>query len=94
VVGDGRKGWTSRDLPVVGWEPGLWSVAQASALLGPPTMSEAQLRTLIRCASLQPVGKRQEGYGAHGGRHSRVYKAADLIRMYETVFQLSEEMAG
>jgi hypothetical protein len=89
-VSDGRKGWTSRDLPVAEWEPGLWSVAQAAALLGPPVMTEAQVRTLIRCASVKPVGKRREG----PGRYSRVFRAADLIRMYEAVFELSEEMTG
>lgn len=79
---------------MVGFEPGLWSVAQASALLGPPQLTDVQVRSLIRCAGLQPVGKRQEGYGLSRGRHSRVYRAADLLRMYESLYALTEEMTG
>lgn len=78
-----RRGWSSRDLPVV---PTLateyWSVYDAAELLGPPNLSEGQVRSLIDLIKLRPVGKRVNGSRK---RHVRVYLAEKLIKAHEAV---------
>jgi hypothetical protein len=80
------RGWTSDDLPVVGDDPTLWTVSEAATLLGPPQLSAAQVRELVKLFALkydlQPVGKRRVTARGRGGRHARVYKADSLIRAY------------
>jgi hypothetical protein len=58
-------------------------------LLGPPELTPTQVRNLIRCASLRAAGKRRTS-SSPGGRHSKVYPAKDLIRLYESLFSLAE----
>lgn len=84
-----RRGWTSAHLDVVSTTDGTrWSVAEAANLLGPPQLTEAQVRSLVRLANLEPVGKRFNGSRR---RHVRVYDANDLIKAYEKVATLLEE---
>jgi hypothetical protein len=78
-----RRGWSSGNLPVVSTDdPNFWSVADASSLLGPPDLSEAQVRQLVRLAGLEPVGKRNAGSRR---RHVRVYPAAAFIQAFEKI---------
>jgi hypothetical protein len=71
---------------VVGDDPKLWTVSDAANLLGPPQLSAAQVRELVKLFGmkyeLQPVGKRRVTARGRGGRHARVYKADSLIRAY------------
>lgn len=81
------RGWSSDGLPTVGDDPTLWTVGDASRLLGPPQLSPAQVRELVKLFGLkydlQPVGKRRVTARGRGGRHARVYKADSLIRAYD-----------
>lgn len=79
-----NRGWSSEGLPVVGEDPGLWTVASAAAVLGPPQLTPAQLRARVRVAGLVPVGKRRVTEAGHSGRHARVYRATELIQLYES----------
>jgi hypothetical protein len=81
-----RKGWSSAGLVTVGDNAGLWTAEQAAAILGPPILTPTQVRHLIRCASLQPAGKRRVSPHGMAGRHARVYKAEELIRLYDAVY--------
>jgi hypothetical protein len=75
-------GWSSKDLRVLdGNQNGeYWTISEAARMLGPPTLSETQLRQLIRMVSLEPAGK-QPG----NSRYVRVYKAVELIKLYEAI---------
>ena len=78
-----RRGWSSGNLPVVNEDdPDFWSVADASSLLGPPDLDEAQVRQLVRLAGLEPVGKRNAGSRR---RHVRVYPASAFINAFEKI---------
>lgn len=81
------RGWSSDGLPVVGDNPALWTVSDASRLLGPPHLSPAQVRELVKLFwmkyDLKPVGTRRVTARGRGGRHARVYKADSLIRAYD-----------
>lgn len=81
------RGWSSSGLPIVGDDPTLWTVGDASRLLGPPQLSPAKVRELVQLFSLKydmnPVGKRRVTARGRGGRHARVYKADSLIRAYD-----------
>lgn len=84
-----NAGWKSEDLPLVGVGDGsYWSVADAANLLGPPTLSEKQVRDLIGLLDMQPVGKRTAGPRR---RHVRVYSAIALITAFEKVAEALEE---
>jgi hypothetical protein len=84
-----RRGWTSSHLEVIATTDGTrWSIADAANLLGPPQLTETQVRHLVRLASLEPVGKRFNGSRR---RHVRVYDAQDLIKAYEKVATLLED---
>lgn len=85
-MGDNRRGWSSAGLKALGDDPQWWSAEEASKLLGPPQLSPAQVRGLIRCAGLEPVGKRRV---SGKGRHARVYRAAELIRLFDAVYTAS-----
>lgn len=81
--GTPRRGWSSGDLKVVRTDdPDFWSVADASALLGPPALTENQVRQLVRLAGLEPAGKRNAGSRR---RHVRVYPAAAFIQAFEKI---------
>lgn len=75
------RGWSAEDLPLVGDDPKLWTVAQAAALLGPPRLSVEELRIIAR--KMEPVGKRRTARAGQPGRCARVYKASDFIEKYE-----------
>jgi hypothetical protein len=78
-----NAGWTSENLPLVAESDGsFWSVANAAELLGPPKLSEKQVRNLIDLLDMQPVGKRTAGPRR---RHVRVYSAIALITAFEKV---------
>lgn len=81
------KGWTSAGLKTVGDDDTLWTVAEAACHLGPPVLTVAQVRDLVRIARLEPVGKRQTGRPTPG-RQPRVYRAVDFIRAYEALSQV------
>jgi hypothetical protein len=83
------KGWSSAGLKTVGDSPDLWTAEQAANLLGPPELNPAQVRHLIRCASLRPEGKRRVTANGMAGRHARVYKASELIRLYDAVYGIT-----
>lgn len=81
-----RRGWSSRGLPLVGTtDPAYWSVYDASIMLGPPKLSEKQVRDMINLAGLRPPGKRRNGSRR---RHVRVYLAVDLIDAFENIAKL------
>ncbi len=75
------RGWTAKDLPLVGDDPKLWTVAQAAALLGPPRLSIGEVRIITK--RMEPVGKRRTAPAGQPGRCARVYNAADFITAYE-----------
>jgi hypothetical protein len=80
------RGWSSEGLDVVAQDdPSLWSTANAAELLGPPQLTQAQVRQLIRLAGLEPAGKRRVTVAGKGGRHVRVYRASELIKAYEAI---------
>jgi hypothetical protein len=83
-------GWSSTGLPTVGDRADLWTVAEAASLLGPPDLNQTQVRSLIRMASLQPAGKRRTTCYGTPGRHARVYKADELIELYDTLLKSME----
>jgi len=84
-----RRGWTSAHLEVIPTSDGTrWSVADAAKLLGPPQLTTAQVRQLVRLAALEPVGKRFNGSRR---RHVRVYDASDLIKAFEKISTLLDE---
>lgn len=83
------RGRQSSGLPVLGESPKHWTVAEAAALLGPPVLTENQVRHLIRLCSIPPAGKRRAGPRTRG-RYPLAYKAIDLIEAYDAVFRLSE----
>jgi hypothetical protein len=84
------NGWSSAGLPAAGETAELWTVAEAAALLGPPQLSAAQVRSLVRMASLQPAGKKRTTGQGTPGRHARVYRAAELIELYDTLLNVTE----
>lgn len=81
-------GWTSGELAVVKDDPRYWSVAEAAYLLGPPQLTEAQVRHLVRMFSLTPIGKRANGPRR---RYVRVYNALELIEAYERLTEVTEK---
>jgi hypothetical protein len=81
------RGWSSAGLRAVGDDPHLWTAQEASAILGPPALTPTQVRALIRCAGLEPAGKRS-GASQGAGRAARVYRAADLIKLYDAVYSV------
>lgn len=81
-----KRGWSSEGLPVI--EPDddrYWSTADAARLLGPPELTQGQVRQLVALASIPAIGKRRVTIRGRGGRHVRVYEAAKLIKAYEAV---------
>lgn len=77
------RGYRTRDLPVIAADDErYWSVGDASLLLGPPQLTEAQVRQLVNLTGLQPKGKRP---GGSRRRHVRVYDATELARAYKAI---------
>lgn len=80
-----QRGWTAGHLSLVGDDERLWTLEDASRLLGPPVLDAAFLRQLVLRLDLQPVGTRPvEGHDRRG-RQPRVYRAIDLIKMYDAL---------
>ena len=79
------RGWSSTGLSTVGDDETLWTVADAATLLGPPQLSEHQVRQLIRMLDIDPVGKRRVTPYGRPGRHARVYEAQKLIKAYDAL---------
>jgi hypothetical protein len=78
-----KRGYATRELPVIASDdPRYWAVSDAATLLGPPDLSEAQVRQLIHLIGLEPVGKRS---GGSRRRHVRVYDANHLARAYAAI---------
>jgi hypothetical protein len=86
-----NKGWSSAGLKALGDDPHSWTAADAARLLGPPTLTQSQVRALIRMASLVPVGKRRVTSYGQAGRYARCYRASDLIALYSTLEQVMGE---
>jgi hypothetical protein len=82
-----KRGWSSAGLPVIEGNYDIyWSTAEAAYLLGPPSLTEEQVRQLVHLVGLTPVGKRW--VKGRTTRHVRVYRASDLIRVYEAIAAL------
>jgi hypothetical protein len=80
------RGWSSQGLEIIEQDdPEYWSTADAARLLGPPILSQAQVRQVVRLSNLQPAGKRRVTVRGRGGRHVRVYKSTELIKAYEAI---------
>jgi 2-keto-3-deoxy-L-rhamnonate aldolase RhmA len=86
-----KRGWSDAGLRTVGDDPELWTVADAAGLLGPPELSTAQVRQLVQLAHIPPVGRRK---AARTGRYARVFRAADLIQAYESLYRLQTQTAA
>jgi hypothetical protein len=86
-----RGGWTTGGLPAVGDNPLLWTVEDAATVLGPPELTAAQVRHLVRIAAVAPVGLRQV---RKNGRSSRVYPAGSLIQAYDALYRLHTKTAA
>jgi len=84
------KGWSSQGLPALGDDEKFWTAGDAARLLGPPVLTQQQVRALIRMASLTPVGKRRVTEYGKPGRYARCYRAADLIKLFDAVEQVME----
>lgn len=84
--GKAARGWSSQGLDVVAQDdPAFWSTADAAKLLGPPQLTQAQVRQLVRLSNIQPAGKRRVTVRGRGGRHVRVYRSTELIKAYEAI---------
>jgi hypothetical protein len=78
-----RRGYATRNLPVVAEDDErYWSISDASRLLGPPELSEMQVRQLVHLINLRPAAKRPSGSRR---RHVRVYDASHLARAYAAI---------
>lgn len=84
-----KHGWSSSGLRTVGDDGSLWTAADAARLLGPPELTEDQVRALIRMVKLVPMGKRRVSTRGSGGRHARVYHASELIAAFEALYQIT-----
>lgn len=80
-----KRGWSSDGLKTVGDNPDLWTVADASRLLGPPDLGVREVRNLVKIFSINPVGKRRVTANGQSGRHARVYPAAEFIKAYDAI---------
>lgn len=78
-----RRGYATRGLPVVAEDDErYWSVSDAASILGPPDLTEMQVRQLVHLLNMQPAGKRS---GGSRRRHVRVYDASHLARAYAAI---------
>jgi len=85
---DNRRGYATSTLPVVPPDDErYWSVSDASRILGPPDLTEAQVRQLVHLFGFQPAGKRN---GGSRRRHVRVYDAEKLARAYAAIASVLE----
>lgn len=81
--------WKAEELPIVGNDPELWSVAEAGMILGLSHLQLTRLRTQIRFTHAFPVGRRRSAVAvfnpnpAPQGRMAKVYRAEELIELVE-----------
>lgn len=87
------RGWSSAGLRTVGDDPNLWTVTDAARLLGPPELSPAQVRQLVKIFNIKAQGKRRVTADGRSGRHARVYDAQSLIKAYHAIQELEQENA-
>jgi hypothetical protein len=83
------RGWSAKHLPAVGDDPLLWTAADAARLLGPPRLSDVDVRRIIRLLQLEPVGRRRTGAYGKSGRYARVFRSHDLICAFEALYQVT-----
>lgn len=76
------RGWTSVNLTLIQPDERLWTVTDASRLLGRPA---GEIRTLINARGIESVGARPQGGVERRGRQPRVYRAIDIIRVYDAL---------
>lgn len=87
-----RRGYETKYLPVVSPDdPNYWSVSDAAKLLGPPELTETQVRQLVHLVGMTPKGKRS---GGSRRRHVRVYDAGELSRAYAAIASVLESQAA
>lgn len=81
------RGWSSQGLRVVADDEALWTVDDASNLLGAAEkkLSPEKVRQLIILFGLEPTGKRRTTPYGTSGRYARVYNSIDLIKAYDTL---------
>lgn len=77
-------GWSGCELPLIDgdWQR-LWTTAEAAALLGPPLLTERQVRAMVRQQGVVPAGRRKDTDASR--RYLRVYRVPDLIRAYDAL---------
>ena len=82
-----ERGWSAKDLPLVGRDDTLWTVEEAVFFLG----AEIPVKRIRKLAGehFEPVGRRRMAPSGRGGRCARVYAASDFIRLYESLTQSS-----
>ena len=74
------RGWTSAELPIVGYtDPHYWSVADVVTLY--PQHTARRLRALIIEHGLLAAGRRFNG---RSHRYVRVYRATELAALLES----------
>jgi hypothetical protein len=76
--------WSGCELPLIDgdWQ-GLWTTAEAAALLGPPVLTERQVREMVRQQGVRPAGRRKDSGASR--RYLRVYRVPELIRAYDAL---------
>lgn len=85
-----KRGWSSAGLCVVVDEVDQhWTVAEAAKLLGPPQLTDAQVRFLIAAMQIQATGTRAKDGNDKRGRRPRVYRALDLIKAYDVLSKVA-----
>ena len=77
------RGWSAKDLPLVGEDEKTWTVAEAAARLLLPV---AEVRLLLLARRIEPVGKRRTAGAGKPGRCARVYRAKSFIEAYDRLY--------
>lgn len=75
-----RRGWSSTGLILVDEHERIWTVDQASKLLG---KRPDDVRWVIRSLDIPPVGVQKKSGPEKRGRQPRAYRAIDLIQAYD-----------
>ena len=75
------RGWSASDLPVVGDDEKLWTVAEAAARLLLPV---SVVRLLAH--GIKPVGRRRTAGAGKPGRCARVYHEKDFLDKHKKLY--------
>jgi hypothetical protein len=86
-VAESKSGWSG--VPEVQIDGRNWPLGFAAKTLG---CSERDLRDLIRIVGLEPSGTMKVAEFRRSGRNPRVYDATKLIKLYQAVIDLTEEL--